>query len=336
MKENSGKVTQNIKKERIVELLTSWEFLLVLIFIFVIVLNSILSPYFLDLQNILDNTFNFTEKAIIALSMMLVIICADIDISVASIIAIASVFMGYASEVHGAGTTILVVIGVVTGIIAGFINGIIITKLDIPAIGVTIGTMSLYRGIAYVILGDKAYTKYPKDFAFFGQGYIGSTGIPFEFVVFIVLTVVFGIILHRTTIGRKLYAIGNNSTGARFSGINVNRIRLWLFTLNGFLSGVASVFLTSRLGSTRPYIANGWELEIITTVVLGGVSIFGGKGNIFGVIVAIFLLGFLRFGMGLMNIPGTEMNIVIGFLLIVAIMLPNFMAGLRERYFKKI
>lgn len=325
----------SLSKDRVVEFVTKWEFLLVLIFIFVIILNSTLSPYFLNVDNILDTTFNFTEKAIIALTMMFIIICADIDLSVASIIAMASVFMGYASEVHGVQTSGLIMIAILTGIGAGFLNGIIITKLDIPAIGVTIGTMSLYRGIAYVILGDKAYTKYPKSFAYFGQGYIGSSPIPFEFIVFIFFAIIFSVLLHKTTFGRKVYAIGNNRIGAKFSGIKVDRIRLILFTLNGLLSGIAAILLTSRIGSTRPYIANGWELDIITTVVLGGVSISGGSGNVFGVIIAIFLLGFLRFGMGLLNVPGIEMNIITGFLLIIAIMFPNFLNNIKERMLKQ-
>ncbi len=325
-----------INKGKLIEIITKWEFILILIFILVVIINTLLSPYFLNVDNILDTTFNFTEKAIIALSMMYIIICADIDLSVASIIAMSSVFMGYASEVHGVQIPGLILIAVVTGISAGLLNGFIITKLDIPAIGVTIGTMSLYRGIAYVILGDKAYTKYPKSFSYFGQGYLGNTPIPFEFIVFLFFAIIFGILLHKTTFGRKIFAIGNNRIGAQFSGIKVDNIRLILFTLNGLMSGIASILLTSRIGSTRPYIANGWELDIITTVVLGGVNIFGGSGNLFGVIVAIFLLGFLRFGMGLLNIPGIEMNIVTGFLLIFAIMLPNFLSKFKEKMLKQI
>jgi len=191
--------------------------------------------------------------------------------------------------------------------------------------------MSLFRGISYAVLGDQAYTKYPQSFAFFGQGYIENTTIPFELLLFIVLAVVFGFLLHRTTFGRKVYTIGNNATTARFSGVPVNRIRLIVFSLSGMMSGLAAILLTSRIGSTRPNIASGWELEIITTVVLGGVAISGGKGNILGVIIGIFLIGFLKFGMGLINVPGKVMNIVIGFLLIFAIMLPGYIHALRSR-----
>jgi len=240
-----------------------------------------------------------------------------------------SVLMGLASQA-GADTLVIVLVGLLTGLSAGFLNGIIITGIGIPAIAVTIGSMSLFRGIAFVILGDKAFTKYPESFAYFGQGYIGNTNIPFQLVFFIIFAVIFGIVLHKTTYGRKLYAIGNNPTAARFSGINVSRIKLINFTFIGLCCGIASVFLTSRIGSTRPNIANGWELEIITTVVLGGVSIMGGLGNLHGVIISIFLLGLMKFGMGLINIPGKVMNMVTGFLLILAIMLPGFIRQLQS------
>lgn len=315
---------------RIADLLMTWEFILFVIFIVVIIVNSYLSPYFLDLFNILDTTFNFMEKAIVALPMIFVIICGDIDISVAGIIALSSLLMGMASAA-GAATGTLVLVGLGTGLAAGFLNGLLITGFGIPAIAVTIGSMSLFRGISYAVLGDQAYTKYPQSFAFFGQGYIGNTTIPFELVLFIALAGVFGLLLHRTTFGRKVYTIGNNATTARFSGVPVNRIRWIVFSLSGMMSGLAAILLTSRIGSTRPNIASGWELEIITTVVLGGVAISGGKGNILGVIIGIFLIGFLKFGMGLINVPGKVMNIVIGFLLIFAIMLPGYIHALRNR-----
>ena len=328
------KKSNSLISRALVDFLTSWESILFLLFIIIVIVNSTLSPYFLDYFNIMNTTFNFMEKAIIALSMAFIILCADIDISVAGIIAVSSLFMGMAAA-HGMQTVMLIVIGLGTGIIAGLLNGLIVTRFGIPAIAVTIGSMSLFRGIAYAVLGDKAYTKYPKSFSFFGQGYIGNTVIPFELVLFIILAIIFGFILHRTSFGRKVFAIGNNPTAARFSGINVNSIRLLLFMLNGLMSGIAAVLLTSRIGSTRPNIANGWELEIITTVVLGGIAITGGRGKIAGVVIAIFLIGFLKFGMGLVNIPGKVMNIVIGFLLITAIMLPGYIGKLREKLLLK-
>jgi rhamnose transport system permease protein len=329
-KQNRLRTSYTGMMARVAALLMTWEVILFLIFVVVVIVNSYLSPYFLDLFNILDTTFNFMEKAIVALPMILVIICGDIDISVAGIIALSSLLMGMVSAA-GAPTGIVVLVGLATGLSAGALNGLLITRFGIPAIAITIGSMSLFRGISYAVLGDQAYTKYPESFAFFGQGYIGNTIIPFELVFFIALAIVFGLLLHRTTFGRKVYAIGNNPISARFSGVRVNRIRWIVFSLSGTMSGLAAILLTSRIGSTRPNIASGWELEIITTVVLGGVAISGGKGNILGVIIGIFLIGFLKFGMGLINVPGKVMNIVIGFLLIVAIMLPGYIRALRNR-----
>ncbi len=185
----------------------------------------------------------------------------------------------------------------------------------------TIGTMSLFRGIAYIVLGDKAFTGYPPSFAFFGQGYVWWV-FTFELVLFALLAVVYGVLLHRTSFGRAVYAIGNNPTAALFSGIRVARVKFILFLLTGLMSGVASICLTSRLGSTRPSIALGWELEIVTMVVLGGVNILGGSGSIPGVVIAALVLGMVTFGFGLLNVPGIVMSIFVGLLLIGVIALP--------------
>ena len=301
--------------------LKSWESLLMLVAITIFIANSFASPYFLNAWNLSDATFNFTEKAMIAFAMALLIISGEIDLSVASIIALASTAMGAAAQI-GLGTESLILIGLTVGLICGATNGILVTRFGLPSIVVTIGTMSLFRGISFIILGDQAYRGYPQDFAYFGQGYVWWV-ISFEFVLFSILAVLYGIILHMTNFGRAVYAIGNNPTGALFSGIRVNRVKFILFLLTGLMSGVAAICLTSRLGSTRPSIAFGWELEIVTMVVLGGVNILGGSGSTPGVIIAAFVMGLVTFGLGLLNVPGIVMSIVIGALLISVIALPR-------------
>lgn len=300
----------------------SWESILTLIFIAVMIGGSFISPYFLDAGNLLETTFNFIEKAVVALPMMFVILCGDIDVSVGSIIALSSLAMGAAAGA-GADAGTLVLIGCAVGLAAGMLNGWLITRFEIPAIAVTIGTQSLFRGISQAVLGDKAYTAYPQAFAYFGQGYIPGTRIPFQLVLFLVLAVLTGVLLHRTTFGRKIYALGRNPTAARFSGIDTAKLRFIVFSWAGLFSGLAAVLLTSRIGSTRPNIAMGLELDAITSVVLGGVAITGGFGGIYGVVLANFLLGYLKFGMGLINIPGRVMNLVTGSLLIIAIVIPE-------------
>ncbi len=305
----------------------SWEVLLLAVAIAIFIVNSFASPYFLDPWNLSDATFNFTEKAMIAFAMAMLIIAGDIDLSVAAIIALASTAMGLAMEA-GVGVPGLVAVGIVTGIACGAVNGGLVAGMGLPSIVVTIGTMSLFRGVSYIVLGDKAFTGYPSEFAYFGQGYVGWV-FSFELVLFAAMAVVFWALLHRTNFGRTVYAIGNNPTAALFSGIRVDRVRFILFLLTGLMSGIAAVCLTSRLGSTRPSIATGWELEVVTMVVLGGVNILGGSGSIPGVVLAAFVMGLVTFGFGLLNVPGIVMSIFIGLLLIGVIALPRLWARWR-------
>ncbi len=302
------------------DILLRWETILVALLILTVVVNSILSPYFLDLDNLLDATFNFSEKAMIALGMALLIIVRDIDLSVAAIVALVSLVMGLAAQA-GADTGALLAIALITGGACGGVNGTLVTGLALPAIVVTIGTMSLFRGIAQVVLGDQALTKYPDALLSIGQGYIGAN-VPYSFVTFLVLALAIGFVLHATTLGRRIFAIGANPEASRFSGIPVARIRFGLFVLSGVLSGLAAWFLTGRIGSTRPNIAQGWELEAVTMVILGGVSIAGGSGTIPGVALAVFVLGLMTFGMSLMNVPGIVINVLLGLLLITVLATP--------------
>ena len=307
----------------------SWEMLLLGVAIAIFIANSFASPYFLNAWNLSDATFNFTEKALIAFAMTLLIISGEIDLSVAAIIALASTAMGAAAQA-GVGTPGLVMIGIGTGLVCGAINGGLVAGLKLPSIVVTIGTMSLFRGISYIVLGDQAFGGYPASFAYFGQGYVFWV-ISFEFALFVLFAVLFGILLHATSFGRRVYAIGNNEFAARFSGIPVEKTKFVLFLLTGVMSGIAAVCLTSRLGSTRPSIAQGWELEIVTMVVLGGVSILGGSGTIVGVVIAAFVMGLVTFGLGLLNVPGIVMSIFIGLLLIVTISLPILIRQFKTR-----
>ncbi|RKX91138.1 MAG: ABC transporter permease, partial [Spirochaetes bacterium] len=184
-------------KKRISRLFSSWEFILFLTLVGIFILFSFISPYFMDYFNLMNASLSFAEKSILALSMIFVILSGDIDISVASILALSSFAMGNAS-VKGAGSGTLVIIGLATGLAAGIVNGFLVTKIKIPSIAVTLATLSIFRGISQAILRDNAYTHYPLKFAYFGQGYIGNSVIPFEFVFFLVLAVLMGFILHKT------------------------------------------------------------------------------------------------------------------------------------------
>ncbi|KJS15796.1 MAG: branched-chain amino acid ABC transporter permease [Hoeflea sp. BRH_c9] len=309
--------------------LRSWETLLLAVAVGIFIINALSSPYFLDPWNLSDATFNFTEKAMIAFAMALLIISGEIDLSVASIIALTSTAMGYLAQ-SGFGVPELVAAGLMVGMLCGAFNGFLVTGLGLPSIVATIGTMSLFRGISYIVLGDQAFRGYPAGFSFFGQGYVWWV-FTFEFVLFAVLAIAYGILLHKTDFGRAVYAIGNNPLAARFSGVRVGRVKFILFLLTGLMAGIAAICLTSRLGSTRPSIAFGWELEIVTMVVLGGVSILGGSGTIPGVVIAAFVMGMVTFGFGLINVPGIVMSIFIGILLISVIALPRLWSNFRTR-----
>jgi rhamnose transport system permease protein len=301
-----------------------WESMLAAVLVLEFVVFSALSPYFLNVDTLSDATFNFTERALIALPLALLIIAGEIDISVAAIIAIASVAMGLAAA-QGVGTPGLAAIGLGTGLAAGCINGALVTVGRVPSIVATIGTMTLFRGAAYAVLGDRVLKDYPASFAAFGQGYLAGP-VSIELALFILFSVCFSLFLHRTRWGRAIYAIGANPVASRYAGLAVDRYRFALFALTGAFSGFAAVLLTSRLGSTRPSIAQGWELEIVSIVILGGVSVWGGKGSIIGVVLAALVFGLVTFGLGLMNIPGIVMSIFTGALLILVVAVPAWLS----------
>jgi rhamnose transport system permease protein len=304
------------------DVMLAWESILVALLIGTFIMGTVLSEYFFDMWTLSDATFNFSEKAIIALPMALLILVREIDLSVAAIIAVASLAMGLCVDL-GFGPYGLALVGITTGLVCGMFNGFLVTQIGLPSIVVTIGTMSLFRGIAQVVLGDQAFTTYPKGFNTLGQGYaLKMPPIPFSFATFLVLAVIFAIVLHRTGLGRKMFAMGNNPEAARFSGVPVNRIKFMLFAVTGLLAGLAAVFLTSRIGSTRPNIALGWELEIITMVILGGISIAGGSGSIAGVVLAAFIIGLATLALSLVNVPGIVISVLLGLLLILSIAAP--------------
>lgn len=302
-----------------------WEWMLVVLFLAITVMNMNLSEFYWDYDNLRDATMGFLDKAFIVLPMVFIIILADIDISVASIVALSSVIM---ADLFNKGVPIVLamVICLAVGTICGWINGILIVKYkELSAVIITLATMIIYRGIAYIILEDQAAGSFPEWFSYLGWGYVGP--IPFILIVFAVFAIVFSFLLHKTVFGRQLYAMGNNINAARFSGVNVDRVKVIVFTLAGLMSAVTALFLTSRMGSTRPNIAMGYELDVIAMVVLGGISTAGGKGRMVGAILAVFLIGFLRYGLGLVNVQAQILLIIIGLLLIFAVAVPRLKVG---------
>jgi len=307
-----------------------WEWLLVIIFILIHVVNSSLSPYYLNINTFIRTPQSFLDKAFIVLPMTFVIILGNIDVSVGSTVALSSVIMAVSYNA-GLPMPLAMLLCLVFSTACGLFNGILMVKFkELSAAIITISTMTIYRGFAYVILEDQASGGFPDWFSFLGWGNIA--GFPVMLIVFTICAVLFGILLHKTEFGRSLYGMGNNMKACRYSGIRTDRIVLIVSLLTGLMAGFTALFLTSRMGSTRPNVAQGYELEVIAMVVLGGVSTSGGKGRIIGPVLAVFIVGFLSYGLGLVNISAQVLLIIIGALLIVSVAVLNVRGvGKRKR-----
>ena len=298
-----------------------WEWLLVLIFILIHVINSFISPYYLNAGTFLNAPMNFLDKAFIVFPMMLVIILGNIDISVASIVAFSSVMMAVLFNA-GLPMPMAILAALVIGTLCGGINSLLLIKFrELPAMIVTLATMTIYRGVAYVILEDRASGGFPDWFSFFAWGYVGP--FPFILLCFAAAALCFGLVLHKTGFGRNIYGMGSNLLACKYSGVKIDRIIVTVGLLTGLMSAVCAIFLTSRMGSTRPNVALGYELDVIAMVVLGGVSTSGGTGRIAGPILAVFVIGFLNYGLGLMNVSAQMILIILGLLLVLSVLVMN-------------
>ncbi|MDR1419137.1 MAG: ABC transporter permease [Treponema sp.] len=298
-----------------------WEWLLFIVFILIHIINSFLSPYYLHPDTFLGAPMNFLDKAFIVLPMMLVIILGNIDISVASIVAFTSVMMAIIFNA-GVPMPLAMAAALLIGTLCGGINGILQIKFrELPAMIITLSTMTIYRGVAYVILEDRASGGFPQWFSFLAWGYVGP--VPFILLVFVITAALFGLLLHKTAFGRRVYGMGSNYLACRYSGVRTDRIVIIVGLLTGLMSAVCSLFLTSRMGSTRPNVALGYELDVIAMVVLGGVSTSGGAGRIAGPLLAIFIIGFLNYGLGLINVSAQIILIILGLLLVLSVLVMN-------------
>lgn len=308
--------------KRLTSFLLSWEALLVLWLLASILLGTGLSPYFLTPFNFYALTSTIMEVALMALPMTLIVIAGEIDLSVASVLGLASVVLGVLWQ-HGSPLWLAIGAALLVGLVAGCLNGLLVTRLALPSLVVTIGSLALFRGLAYVVLGDQAVSNFPAAFTNLGFGTIPGTEVPPSGVIFALLALLCGGMLHMSRPGRQLYAIGKNKEAARFSGIDVGRVKLMLFILSGLIAALAGVIFTARFSSARPDNALGFELEVVTVVLLGGVDIFGGRGSLVGVVLAIFVIAVLQNVLGLLNISGDIQSLAIGLLLILSVLGPN-------------
>jgi rhamnose transport system permease protein len=309
--------------------LRSWEGFLLLVLIVIIVISSTISPEFLTFGNQI-NLFQLSiEKVIVALMMTFIIINAEIDLSVGSMMGLSACAFGWLYQ-HGIDSRLAVGICLLVGVVGGAVNGWFITRVGLPSLVVTLATLIAYRGLARVLVEDRGINTFPDWFDALGQqGMIGT--VPFALIAFAVLFVLLYVVLERTGFGRKTYVIGSNRDVAEFAGIDTARHKLILFIGSGLIAAFAGLLYAARVGAVRGDIAFGFELDIITIVLLGGVSIFGGSGTLIGTGLAILIVLNLRNGMALANITGHIQTGVIGMLLIASVIAPRFKLGRRNQ-----
>ncbi|MFC6085325.1 ABC transporter permease [Sphaerisporangium aureirubrum] len=307
-----------------------WDVLVTALLVAVFLAGAGGSPDFATSGNLSFALGDLGEIALIALTMTLLVVAAEVDLSVASVLGLSSALIGAMWDGGWAIETIIPLV-VVAGAVCGLVNGLLVTRLGLPSLAVTIGTLALYRGLAYVVLGDRAVAEFPPRFTELVTGDVPGTPVPYPVALFVLLAAVTGVVLHATGAGRSLFTIGAQEEVAFFSGIRVKRIKLVLFVLSGAMAAFAGVVFTLRYGSARADNGFGIELAVIAAVLLGGVDFDGGKGTLGGVIAGVLLIGLLR-NLLMLNDVSTEIqSVVTGLLLIVSVLTPRLAAVLRER-----
>ncbi len=331
MATRSGRTIEHIQKKSFKDLLVRWETLLVFIFLAVNAMNVSLSPNYLNAYNLFTNINNFLVKGFIALPMAYILLLGDIDLSVGSTVCLSATVLGITYNATNS-IVLAIVACLATGLACGAVNGLILTKFtELAPMIVTLATMTLYRGISERILAGES-TKGMRSVEWFAKLYDARIGpVPVMFLIFCVLALIFGLVMHKTVFGRQMYAIGANQKAAAYAGVKVQKIRMIVFSLTGLICGLAAIFYCSWMGAVKSNIAEGYELEAISMCVLGGISTDGGKGNFPGAIISIFIIGLLRYGLGLINLNPQIIRIIIGALLILVVMFPNIKQSIQDQ-----
>ena len=314
--------------EKLRHLLISQEGVLFLIMLASVLFLATRTDKFLTVNNLLQQGRFMAEVGLIAIPMTYIIITGGIDLSVGSILGLTAIVLGWTWQELGFPLELAIISGIISGTVAGFVNGLFIVRVGVPPLIMTLATLALYRGLAEGISQARSARGYPEWFFELGQGEL--LGIPTQLWLLIIAVIIFAIVLARTRLGRALYAIGNNETGARFSGLTVNRHLLFIYTFSGFMSAVAGYIFVSRVSTTRSDMGTGIELDVIAAVVLGGTSIFGGTGSIPGTIIGVVLIQLLKNGLVLAGVTSDATIVVIGSVLIFAILVNNFIQRKRD------
>jgi len=301
-----------------------WEAGLVAVLVILIIVSSSVSPQFLTGNNLFNVGLSNGEIAIMTLPMTLIIISGEIDLSVASILGMASALLGVLWS-KGLPMPAIFVIVAVVGLAAGAVNGLLVTRLRLPSLAVTIGTLALYRGIATILLGPNTVANFPTAYTNLGVQGVPFTGndVTYSTLIFVILAIIFGVALHATPFGRSIYAMGASPEAAQFAGIRVKRIKTILFMISGLICSLAGVLWTFRLDTAVQNNGLGLELDVVAIVLLAGVSIFGGKGSIIGVVLAAGVFAGIQNALLLTNFNQEATGIVTGALLLASVFLPN-------------
>ncbi|MCO8273536.1 ABC transporter permease [Actinoplanes sp. TRM 88003] len=314
--------------------LTSWDSIILVLTVLVLIVASGTVDNFGTSRNFTFMVLDLLPIILIALPMTMIIVTGEIDLSVASTLGLTSSMMGWLWN-QGLSIESIIPLCIVIGAICGVVNGFLITGLGLPSLAVTIGTLALYRGLAFVVLGDGAVADFPWNYTGWVTGTIGGGAVPNVLILIVVLALIFGIVQHATPFGRSLYAIGANAQAAHFSGIRVARTKFWLYVASGAVAGLVGVLWTLRYSSARADNGAGLELAVVAAVLLGGVSIFGGKGSLPGVLAGVVLLTALQNALRLEDVSGQALNIVTGSLLVLSVLLPNITTAVRSNWHRR-
>ncbi|MEX1031222.1 MAG: ABC transporter permease [Paenibacillaceae bacterium] len=293
------------------------QLILFVVLVGLVIFFSLTTSSFFTLNNVLNVARQISMMGIVAAGMTMVLLIGGIDLSIASTVALAGVVAGLLMNKAGVDPWIAIVLGLTAAAVIGSVNGLIVTIVGIPSLITTLGMLTVVRGLAFIFTGGYPVFGFPNSVRFFGEGYL--FGIPVPVIIMILVFVAVWLLLYRTYIGRHIYALGGNYEATRLSGIKTKKLQLIVFTLSGFLSGIAGIVLMGRLNSGQPNAVQGFELDVITAVVLGGVSISGGQGKLVGVLFGVLIMGVLANGLILLNVGEFYQMVVKGMVLLIAV-----------------
>ena len=301
--------------------LLTWDRSVFVLLVLTVAVGAVVDPSFASGSNLGFVLQDIGEIMLIALPMTFLVMTGEIDLSVASTTALSGCVLGWAWQASGSmGVAVLAALG--TGVVCGAVNGFLVTRLGLGSLAVTIGTLGLYRGLCYALLGDQTVADFPAGWTDLGFSSIPGTPLPYVTPLLVVLAVLFGVVLHLTRTGRWVFAAGQSAEAARFAGIPVARLKFVLFVVTGLVSGLAGIVYDLRVASARPDGAIGFELAVIASVLFGGVSIFGGVGTMWGVVSAVLFLGGVRSLLQLQGVPSNALTIITGGLLLASVVVP--------------